>query len=66
MQRTALVSGAGGFIGGHLVKRLKAEGFWVRGVDLKHPEHAETEADNFVIGDLREQSVVRRVIDRPF
>ncbi|MEM6905892.1 MAG: NAD-dependent epimerase/dehydratase family protein [Pseudomonadota bacterium] len=66
MQRTALVCGAGGFIGGHLVKRLKAEGFWVRGVDLKHPEHAETEADDFVIGDLREQSVVRQVIDRPF
>ncbi|MEM9735438.1 MAG: NAD-dependent epimerase/dehydratase family protein [Pseudomonadota bacterium] len=66
MQRTALVCGAGGFIGGHLVKRLKAEGFWVRGVDLKHPEHAETEADDFVIGDLREQSVVREVIDQPF
>ncbi|MEM0944845.1 MAG: NAD-dependent epimerase/dehydratase family protein [Pseudomonadota bacterium] len=66
MQRKALVCGAGGFIGGHLVKRLKAEGFWVRGVDLKHLEHAETEADDFVIGDLREQSVVRRVIDRPF
>ena len=40
--RTALVCGAGGFIGGHLVKRLKAEGFWVRGVDLKSHEYAET------------------------
>ena len=55
MQKTALVCGAGGFIGGHLVKRLKSEGFWVRGVDLKFHEHAETEADDFAIGDLRDQ-----------
>lgn len=66
MQKTALVCGAGGFIGGHLVKRLKEEGFWVRGVDLKFNEHAETKADDFVIGDLREQSLVRSVIDRKF
>ena len=66
MQKSALVCGAGGFIGGHLVKRLKREGFWVRGVDLKFHEHAETEADDFVIGDLREQSVVHNVIDRRF
>lgn len=66
MQKTALVCGAGGFIGGHLVKRLKAEGFWVRGVDLKFNEYAETEADDFVIGDLRDQSVVRSVVDRRF
>ena len=45
-----LVNGAGGFIGGHLVKRLKAEGNWVRGVDLKYPEFDETAADEFVIG----------------
>lgn len=64
--KTALVCGAGGFIGGHLVKRLKAEGFWVRGVDLKYNEHAETQADDFVIGDLREQSVCRAVVDRRF
>lgn len=64
--KTALVLGAGGFIGGHLVKRLKREGFWVRGVDLKLPEYAETEADDFVMADLREQSVVRAVIDRRF
>ncbi len=64
--KTALVLGAGGFIGGHLVKRLKREGFWVRGVDLKLNEHAETEADDFAIGDLREQTVVRSVIDRRF
>ncbi|MCR9267037.1 MAG: NAD-dependent epimerase/dehydratase family protein [Alphaproteobacteria bacterium] len=66
MAKTALVCGAGGFIGGHLVKRLKQEGFWVRGVDLKFNEHAETEADDFVIGDLRDQLVVRDVIDRKF
>lgn len=66
MQKQALVLGAGGFIGSHLVKRLKAEGFWVRGVDLKFPEFAETEADDFVIGDLREQSICREVIDRRF
>jgi GDP-D-mannose 3', 5'-epimerase len=64
--KTALVCGAGGFIGGHLVKRLKAEGFWVRGVDLKLHEHAETAADDFVVGDLRDQSFVRSVIDRRF
>lgn len=64
--KTALVCGAGGFIGGHLVKRLKREGFWVRGVDLKFNEYAETEADDFIIGDLREQALVRGVIDRRF
>ena len=64
--KSALVLGAGGFIGGHLVKRLKAEGFWVRGVDLKFHEYAETQADDFVIGDLRVQDVCHRVIDRNF
>jgi len=62
----ALVCGAGGFIGSHLVKRLKEEGFWVRGVDLKFPEFTETEADDFIIGDLRDQSVVDRAIDQSF
>ena len=57
-----LVGGAGGFIGSHLVKRLKSEGFWVRGVDLKYPEFALTAADEFIIGDLREQSMVRSVV----
>jgi len=64
--KTALVCGAGGFIGGHLVKRLKREGFWVRGVDLKFNEYAETEADDFVLGDLRDPYLVRQVIDRRF
>lgn len=65
-QKMALVLGAGGFIGHHLVRRLKSEGFWVRGVDLKYPRFSETDADDFVIGDLREQSVVRSVVDRKF
>jgi len=64
--KTALVCGAGGFIGAHLVKRLKQEGFWVRGVDLKFPEYAETHADDFVIADLREPSNCRAVVDRRF
>jgi nucleoside-diphosphate-sugar epimerase len=64
--RTALVLGGGGFIGTHLVRRLKQEGYSVRAVDLKYPEFSETEADDFVIGDLREQSVCRGVIDQRF
>lgn len=64
--KTALVCGAGGFIGGHLVRRLKREGFWVRGVDVKFHEYAETEADDFVIADLRHPALVREVIDRRF
>ena len=64
--KTALVCGAGGFIGSHLLRRLKSEGYWVRGVDLKYPPFAKTQADDFVIGDLREQEVVRRVVDRGF
>jgi GDP-D-mannose 3',5'-epimerase len=66
MTKTALVLGAGGFIGGHLVQRLKREGFWVRGVDLKFNEYGDVEADDFLIGDLREQTVCRGVIDRRF
>jgi nucleoside-diphosphate-sugar epimerase len=57
-----LVLGAGGFIGSHLVSRLKEQGNWVRGVDLKYPEFTNTTADEFVIGDLREQSVCRTVV----
>src|SRR6185312_16204326 len=60
--RTALVNGAGGFIGGHLVKRLKAEGFWVRAVDIKKHEFSQPPADEFILGDLREQSFVRDVV----
>jgi nucleoside-diphosphate-sugar epimerase len=64
--KQALVCGAGGFIGSHLVKRLKQEGFWVRGVDLKYPEFSKTAADEFVIGDLRDPVLCRNVTDRPF
>lgn len=66
MTKTALVCGAGGFIGGHLVKRLKREGFWVRGVDLKFPPFADTEADDFAVGDLRDQYFCRQIADRRF
>lgn len=66
MSKTALVLGAGGFIGGHLVAALKRDGFWVRGVDLKFPEFRETDADDFVVGDLRQQELCRQVIDRRF
>ena len=62
MTKRVLVNGAGGFIGGHLVKRLKAEGYWVRAVDLKRHEFAEPPADEFIVGDLRDQSVVRQVV----
>ena len=64
--KSALVCGAGGFIGSHLVKRLKNEDFWVRGVDLKYPKFSDTEADDFVIGDLRDQYLCRQVVDRKF
>lgn len=64
--KTALVCGAGGFIGGHLVRRLKRDGYWVRGADLKFHEYSETEADDFVVGDLRDQTFVRSVVDRRF
>jgi len=63
---SAVVFGAGGFIGSHLVKKLKMDGFWVRGVDLKNPEFSETSADEFVLADLRDSKLVEEVCDRPF
>src|ERR1700693_5891760 len=65
-KQAALVLGAGGFIGGHLVKRLKREGFWVRGVDIKLNPFAETQADDFAVMDLRDPNNCRQAIDRPF
>ena len=62
MTKTALVLGAGGFIGSHMVKRLKSEGYWVRGVDTKSPEYSRTAADEFVHGCLTQPDLVRRVI----
>ena len=64
--KTALVCGAGGFIGGHLVKKLKQEGFWVRGVDLKFHEYQKTSADDFIIGDLRNLNFCQNIVDRKF
>lgn len=63
--KTALVLGAGGFIGNHLVTKLKLEGYWVRGVDLKLPEFSSSKADEFIIGDLRDPSLVSKVMYSP-
>jgi GDP-D-mannose 3',5'-epimerase len=65
MKKTALVCGAGGFIGSHLAKRLKKDGYWVRGVDLKYPEFSPTAADEFLILDLRERPNCERVVRTP-
>ena len=61
-KKTALVLGAGGFIGSHMVKRLRSEGYWVRGVDLKQPEYCASQANEFVVGDLSDIDFVARVI----
>jgi nucleoside-diphosphate-sugar epimerase len=61
--RRVLVNGAGGFIGGHLVKRLKAEGYWVRGADIKAHEYSHQQADEFMIGDLRDPGFVQTAVD---
>ena len=64
MLKTAIVCGAGGFIGGHLVNRLKSEGYWVRGVDIKENEYGHVDADDFVVGDLRDFNVCKSLFDR--
>lgn len=65
--KKALVCGAGGFIGHHMVERLKKEGFWVRGVDIKKPEFSETKADEFIIGDLRDITFCQKqILNLPF
>ena len=61
-KKTALVLGAGGFIGSHMVKRLRSEGYWVRGVDVKYPEYSLSEANEFIQGDLTDQSFAERVV----
>ena len=61
-QKTALVCGAGGFIGSHMVRRLKSEGYWVRGIDIKRPEYSPTLADEFILGDLTDINLMRRVV----
>ncbi len=64
--KKALICGAGGFIGSHLVNKLKGEDYWIRGVDLKYPEFNDTTADDFVIGDLRNQLLCRDIVDQHF
>lgn len=64
--KKALVLGAGGFIGSHLVKRLKTEGFWVKGADLKLPEFSPSAADEFIIADLRKIEECEKIIDLKF
>jgi nucleoside-diphosphate-sugar epimerase len=61
--KKALVLGAGGFIGSHMVKRLKSEGYWVRGADLKYPDFSISFADHFVIADLSVYENVESIID---
>lgn len=60
--KRALVNGGGGFIGGHLVRRLKSEGFWVRAADIREPEFAASAADEFIVADLRDPAVMRKVV----
>jgi nucleoside-diphosphate-sugar epimerase len=64
--KTALVLGGSGFIGHHMVRKLQSEGFWVRAVDIKYPEFSEVDADDFLMGDLCDQNVCARAIDRQF
>jgi nucleoside-diphosphate-sugar epimerase len=64
--KQALVCGGGGFIGSHIVRRLKQEGYWVRAVDLKFPEFSATSADDFAAGDLRDQQFCQDIVDRKF
>lgn len=64
--KRALVCGAGGFIGSHLVKRLKTEGYWVRGVDLKYPQFSPSLADDFILADLREAGNWNEILDVEF
>jgi nucleoside-diphosphate-sugar epimerase len=63
-KKTAIVCGAGGFIGGHLVNRLKNEGYWVKGVDLKENEYGNNFSDHFILGDLRDPRVCASLFDR--
>jgi len=64
--KRALICGAGGFIGSHMAKRLKDEGYWIRGVDLKPPAFSRTSADDFVTGDLRDPRICKKITDQPF
>jgi nucleoside-diphosphate-sugar epimerase len=61
-KKTALVLGAGGFIGSHMVRRLRSEGYWVRGVDIKYPEHSVSAANEFIRGDLTDQNFTNKIV----
>jgi len=62
-KKTALVLGAGGFIGSHMVRHLRSEGYWVRGVDVKYPEYSVSEAHQFFQGDLTDYSVAENAVE---
>jgi len=62
-KKTALVLGAGGFIGSHMVRHLRSEGYWVRGVDVKYPEYSISEAHSFIQGDLTDFSVAEKSVE---
>ena len=62
-KKTALVLGAGGFIGSHMVRHLRSEGYWVRGVDVKYPEYSVSEAHSFILGDLTDFSVAENAVE---
>jgi GDP-D-mannose 3', 5'-epimerase len=64
--RKALICGAGGFIGGHLVNRLKSEGYWVRGVDIKHNEYGNSNTDEFILGDLTDPTIAKMAVEGGF
>ncbi|MBO6920097.1 MAG: NAD-dependent epimerase/dehydratase family protein [Rhizobiaceae bacterium] len=64
--KKAIVLGAGGFIGSHLVKNLKNDGYWVRGADLKLPEFSASAADDFAQGDLRNKDFVENIFDQEY
>ena len=64
--KKAIVLEAGEFIGGHLVKRLKSDGYYVHGLDLRHNQFVKSVADEFIFGDLRNHQLVEQVIDEPF
>lgn len=66
IQKKALVCGAGGFIGHHLVNKLSQEGYWVRGADIKYPLYSKTKADEFALCDLRDPVMCAKVLDEPF
>ena len=65
-KKTALVCGAGGFIGNHMVRKLKKEGYWVRGVDIKYPDFSISDADEFMIGDLTDQAFAEEATNKLF